>query len=705
MTSKDLKDLFESGKYQEVLDYLAQKEEQGEITFLSEDERITCRYYQSRSLECLGRLEEALQVTTADRADLVTPQDKSLPLALLVAQLYALFRLGQLDEALVTSKQGKTIIAELTTDERSTGASWIASFEHIMGNIYSQKDELDTALEYYERSLTVREMLDNPQDLADSLKNIGIIYYQKGEMDTALEYYEQGLALFETIGNSQGIGHSLNNIGNVHLQKGELDTALEYHERSLAIYETIGNPQDIAHSLNNIGEIYRTKGELDTALEYHERSLAIREMLGNPQDIAASLNNIGEINHRKGELDTARNYLQRSVDLFETIGNDIYTTEPLFYLILLTLDQQEQPQAQTYLDQLQQLQARTPNKKIHLLSRLAEALVLKQSPRMTQKSQAQMILEEITNEDIIDFERTALALVHLCDLLLFELKTSGQPEVLQEVNALTQRLLESAKQQHSYWLLTETYVLQSRLALLDLDFQRGQRLLDQAQLLAEEKGLQRLAIKISSEQDQFQVQLAQWEQLLARQAPLKERLELAQLETQLMRMVQKQVKISEKEALAYSRKTKPFKAYDGPDPFIFVSYAHADKKLVYPEIQRLHQEGYRIWYDEGISPGVSWREEVAKALDGCAFFVVFLSPHAVLSRYVPKEIFYVLDDAKPFLSVYLKPTELTRELKLELGPIQALMKFDLSDQEYYSKLTTMLPSTLKDTRESGILEE
>jgi len=39
----------------------------------------------------------------------------------------------------------------------------------------------------------------------------------------------------------------------------------------------------------------------------------------------------------------------------------------------------------------------------------------------------------------------------------------------------------------------------------------------------------------------------------------------------------------------------PFEAYGGKDPYLFVSYSHKDSALVYPEIERLHQLGFRIW--------------------------------------------------------------------------------------------------------------
>jgi hypothetical protein len=58
----------------------------------------------------------------------------------------------------------------------------------------------------------------------------------------------------------------------------------------------------------------------------------------------------------------------------------------------------------------------------------------------------------------------------------------------------------------------------------------------------------------------------------------------------------------------------PFEAHNGDEPFIFVSYSHSDKSIVYPEITELHNH-YWIWYNEGIDPGNEWPDEVADALN------------------------------------------------------------------------------------------
>ena len=50
----------------------------------------------------------------------------------------------------------------------------------------------------------------------------------------------------------------------------------------------------------------------------------------------------------------------------------------------------------------------------------------------------------------------------------------------------------------------------------------------------------------------------------------------------------------------------PFDAYSGEDSYAFVSYAHADKVMVFNAMRKLFEGGANIWYDEGIKPAGEW---------------------------------------------------------------------------------------------------
>ena len=118
----------------------------------------------------------------------------------------------------------------------------------------------------------------------------------------------------------------------------------------------------------------------------------------------------------------------------------------------------------------------------------------------------------------------------------------------------------------------------------------------------------------------------------------------------------------------------PFPAYTGKDPYVFVSYAHDDSEQVFSEIIHLNDNGFNIWYDEGIHPGVSWRQEIANRILRANWFAYFVSPRSVSSSNCIKEINFAVDNNIPLVIVYLEETTLPSGLGLALGDIQALLK-------------------------------
>ena len=139
----------------------------------------------------------------------------------------------------------------------------------------------------------------------------------------------------------------------------------------------------------------------------------------------------------------------------------------------------------------------------------------------------------------------------------------------------------------------------------------------------------------------------------------------------------------------------PFDAYKGDAPYIFVSYAHKNSDVVFAHITRLYNEGFRIWYDEGIDPGADWSDEIASALANAAIFLVFISDAAVASHNVRKEIVFAIDQRKYMVCVHVEETQLPVGLQMQLGNLQALLETRFHDKEkFYSRLfTSLLPET------------
>ena len=137
---------------------------------------------------------------------------------------------------------------------------------------------------------------------------------------------------------------------------------------------------------------------------------------------------------------------------------------------------------------------------------------------------------------------------------------------------------------------------------------------------------------------------------------------------------------------------KPFIAYEGDQPYFFVSYAHEDADLVYPEMAWIDEGGFNLWYDDGIHVGSVWRKALADALSGAAAMVFFATARSTESNNCLRELNFILDEDKPVFVVQLDDSPLPALLRLSLSDRQALVKSDHSPETYRSRLVSALSS-------------
>lgn len=413
--------------------------------------------------------------------------------------------------------------------------------KYCRGRFFLRKCALDRALAYYEESLALSKKISSKLDNAHALRGIGHVYGMKGDRKGAIEYYSQSLAISEEIAHKESQAYSLMDIALSFFYMGELNQAMKDNHRSLKLFEEIGNIRAVSLVLGSISEILLQKGELDQALQYIQKTLVLDEQLESASSMGRHLGFLALIYAQKGDWDPFWDYGRRSYDFYKAGNKILGLSKVLIHMVASATYMGSLDLAQKHLEELQQLNDSETNKLVNIRYRIAKALVLKKSGRSRNRAKAEEILQRIVEEEIIEHEMSVLALLNLCELLLEELRAYGDLEIMKDVIVYVDRLLTIAKNQQSYWLLIKTYELKSKLALLDLDLKSARRLLTQAQLFAEDKGLKRLAKKISSDYDKLLQQSPQWEEFLARKAALAERLELAQVEELVTFMAQRRI--------------------------------------------------------------------------------------------------------------------------------------------------------------------
>ncbi|MHA2032704.1 MAG: tetratricopeptide repeat protein, partial [Candidatus Kariarchaeaceae archaeon] len=416
--------------------------------------------------------------------------------------------------------------------------------------------EFEQALKYCQEAVTILELLGNRQDLAWAIAYLSSVYLSKGQYDTGWEYVEKSLAMIEKIGNQRDIAWWYIAIGYFHLQFGNFNLAIESFKKAIPICEEINYLWDLANAHNGIGNCYYQKGEFKQALDHYQKALSIRKERGDQRGIASCLGKIGGINDEMGDSNSALTNFKQSLEIGQTIGSDDICAEVLFQLISRS-SQHLTPETVTgYLHELQILTKNQNTTVINQRYQLAKALVLKTSERLIDKVTAQSLFKNIVDGTIIKFELTAIAMIQLSQTLLYELEMTGAEAVLTELKHLLDRLLTIAKQQNSYWLMAEAYLVQSKIALVEVDLKQAQELLTQAQQLADEKGMTKLALVLSLEREILLDQLTNWEKFISRKPTIREKIHFTRVEAVFERMTNRSLYHEEEKIREYALKAK-----------------------------------------------------------------------------------------------------------------------------------------------------
>ncbi|MBO5913789.1 MAG: toll/interleukin-1 receptor domain-containing protein [Clostridia bacterium] len=124
-------------------------------------------------------------------------------------------------------------------------------------------------------------------------------------------------------------------------------------------------------------------------------------------------------------------------------------------------------------------------------------------------------------------------------------------------------------------------------------------------------------------------------------------------------------------------------AYNGTEPYIFISYSHKDSPEVLKAVETLIDNGYRVWYDNGIEAGTEWPEYIAERLMSCCIVIAFMSRSSQDSHNCRREIHFAIELKKELLVVYLEDFELSPGMRLQLSALQAMFKYKYANEADY----------------------
>lgn len=126
-------------------------------------------------------------------------------------------------------------------------------------------------------------------------------------------------------------------------------------------------------------------------------------------------------------------------------------------------------------------------------------------------------------------------------------------------------------------------------------------------------------------------------------------------------------------------------------PYVFISYASADRERVLVIVGALRDAGVMCWLDQhDIAGGANWGGSIAGAIEGCAALVLMSSQASLASRNVRQEIALAWRHEKPLVPLLLDTTPVPNDIAYWLATAQWVEALDHPVETWLPKVTQAL---------------
>jgi tetratricopeptide (TPR) repeat protein len=143
----------------------------------------------------------------------------------------------------------------LNTFQRAHNLQGEARVYNNIGNLYSEID-FNKSVKYFHRALKIAVKLKSKHLEATVYGNIGNVYDEKNELQLALQNYERSLSIFKEIHNSTGVVQTLQNIGAVDLKLLKFKEAESYLLIAIKEAKKYNLTFTIAHTYLSLSSLY-----------------------------------------------------------------------------------------------------------------------------------------------------------------------------------------------------------------------------------------------------------------------------------------------------------------------------------------------------------------------------------------------------------------------------------------------------------------
>jgi tetratricopeptide (TPR) repeat protein len=151
-----------------------------------------------------------------------------------------------------------------------------------LGLLFENKEDLNTAKEFYDKSLKIFGEMNLKNEMSDYYFNLGEIYLFQKQYQKALDSYMKGLAIDKLQGNKVSIVADYNMLGELYMAMDNSQKAEDAFKYAQDLAKEIKAQPELASISYNLGLLYKKKNQKNKAREYFRQAQEIYRLIDSP---------------------------------------------------------------------------------------------------------------------------------------------------------------------------------------------------------------------------------------------------------------------------------------------------------------------------------------------------------------------------------------------------------------------------------------
>ena len=206
--------------------------------------------------------------------------------------------------------------------EEAKNKSGIYNTDCAIAEVFYLDGNFNQSIIHLEDALTISLEMKDSLYIANAYMNLGLLYGENKEYKKALEDFQKSREINEVLQRQESLEALYLNMGLVFAKLNNNKDAIAYYEKCLELATQFDDKEDRAIVLSNLSQIYIKEGDYAKSIYYGEQSLELSQSLQLKDKVKDAAENLAEANGKLGNFEKAFSYQQLNSEMKDSLYNE-----------------------------------------------------------------------------------------------------------------------------------------------------------------------------------------------------------------------------------------------------------------------------------------------------------------------------------------------------------------------------------------------